>query len=258
MSALNSSSPSPKISAGAQPNLSLIDGMACLQAVAGSETPYASRRLAEDLGLNVTRVSRLLKTLQFLGFVEQDRSRKYRPGPALHVLAAQSLFGSRLLSIALPYLERLSRHGHVVALGVLWREQVAYLYHQPPGIRPAEAIGRAGLFPARESAIGLALLAHFPREDADDTLRRELKATRERGYADFQPAPDQRRIGVSLGDPHPLAALALSGAIADSALPNLLDEMQSAATDISAILAGKPLTPSLQPALQNVKDERAA
>src|SRR5687768_12021147 len=79
---------------GSQANQSIIDGISVLQALATSEEPVGSRELARRLGLENTRVNRLLKTLAAIGMAEQNVVRKYSPGPGMHVLAAQSLYAS--------------------------------------------------------------------------------------------------------------------------------------------------------------------
>jgi len=79
------------------------------------------RELARELGLEPTRVNRLLRTLAHLGLAQQDDRRKYRRGPGIHVLAAQAKFRSGLLRRAMPVLESLRRFEFTVALGVLWR-----------------------------------------------------------------------------------------------------------------------------------------
>ena len=81
----------------AQPNQSLIDGIATLQALAMSPEPIGSRELARQLGIDSTKVNRLLKTLAYLGIARQTANRKYTAGPGMHVLAAQSLFASGLI-----------------------------------------------------------------------------------------------------------------------------------------------------------------
>lgn len=157
----------------AQPNQSLMDGLTCLQALAGYGVPIGVRELARQHGLEPTRVQRLLKTLAHLGLAEQTADRKYRPGPGIHVLAAQSLFGSGLLRRAIGPLESLAGFGLIVALGVRWRDQVAYLYHAPPGTRSVDAVGRTGLFPATRSAIGLVLLSQLTNCQVEEIYRRE-------------------------------------------------------------------------------------
>lgn len=225
----------------AQPNQSLIDGLAVLQAVVGRATPIGSRELARELEIEPTRINRLLKTLAHLGLTEQDEERKYRPGPGIHVLAAQSLFGSGLIRRAIPHLEALHRHGLVVAMGVLWREQVSYLYHAQPGMNAGEALGRAGLFPATRSGIGVALLARsadlrrFSRE-----LQGELKLVREQGYAYVRTgdrtAPEREAVyslGVALPGPS-ATAIALSGHIASKQIESLVASLRGAADAIVA------------------------
>jgi DNA-binding IclR family transcriptional regulator len=223
----------------AQPNQSLIDGLAVLQAVAGRETAAGGRELGRELGLEATRVNRLLKTLAALGLARQDAQRKYRPGPGIHVLAAQALFGSGLLRRASPHLEALHRHGLVVAMGVLWRDRVSYLYHASPGMSAGEALGRAGLFPAARSGIGVALLARGGVA-ADDTgstreLRGMVREARLRGYALVPTNADGRTysLGVALADDSG-AAIALSGRIDRRRLKGLVVSLQQAADRIAA------------------------
>jgi hypothetical protein len=135
----------PKLNA--QPNKSLIDGIATLQALATSPDPVGSRELARRLNIDSVKVNRLLKTLAYLGIARQTADRKYTAGPGMHVLAAQSLFASGLIRNALPVLEGLRRFGHTVALGVLWQDNVSYLFHAPPGIEASRGLGRIGLLP---------------------------------------------------------------------------------------------------------------
>lgn len=144
-----------------QPSQSLIDGITTLQALASSLEPIGCRELARMLELDVTRVNRLLRTLAFLGIARQTANREYTAGPGMHVLAAQSLFASGLVRRALPGLEALRRFGHTVAMGVLWRDSVSYMFHAPPGIKASGGLGRIGLLPATTSSIGMALLAEF-------------------------------------------------------------------------------------------------
>ena len=54
-----------------QPNKSLIDGLACLQALAMQPEPVACRALARELDLNVMRANRLLRTLADVGLAHQ-------------------------------------------------------------------------------------------------------------------------------------------------------------------------------------------
>nr|WP_275261611.1 IclR family transcriptional regulator [Jiangella aurantiaca] len=219
-----------------------MDGLACLQALATSERPVGTRELARRLGLEPTRVNRLLRTLASMGLAEQDEHRKYRPGPGIHVLAAQSLHGSGLIDLSLRHLRGLHDFGHSVALGVLWRDQVSYLYHVGPD-EPAAHMLQGLPFPATASGIGIALLAHETEEhvrelyaptepshfllsseppelDGDHGLLALLKRTREQGYALVDTEPGRRTIAVAVGD-QPYAAVGVSGAFGDDVVPAL-------------------------------------
>ena len=125
----------------AQPNQSLAHGLSCLQMVVSAGEPIGSRELARALGLEHTRVSRLLGTLAMLGLTEKTADSKYQPGPAIHVLAAQSIQGSRLLTASLPQLKLLQHTGMDVALGVVWRKHVCYLFYGRSGLALEEGMG---------------------------------------------------------------------------------------------------------------------
>jgi DNA-binding IclR family transcriptional regulator len=231
----------------AQPNQSLINGITCLQTVVAAERPVGSREVARLLGEEHTRVSRLLSTLADIGMLEQTPQRKYQPGPALHVLAAQGLRGSMLLSCALPHLKSLMGQGMTVALGVLWQRQICFLFHSKPGQPLEESIGRHQLHPAQASSPGLALLAHAmkrakrkpPRAliEAEPVhpvrnLEAALASVHELGYARLRFAERGiLSIGLPLGTP-PFAALGLSGAWETSETPRVVELIRETATKI--------------------------
>jgi DNA-binding IclR family transcriptional regulator len=228
----------------AQPNQSLLDGLACLQTLTMHQEPIGSREMARVLGLDPTRVNRLLKTLAAVGLAEQDENRKYRPGPGIHALAAQSLFGSGLIRRALGPLESLHRFGFIVALGVLWRDQMCYLYHAEADFPVARGLGRTGLYPAVASGLGMALLAHQPEAevrqlyakrteppslDGEGGILEQLDQIRTQGFALIRSNDkrDHRTLGVPLGTP-PYAAIGLSGHIHQRDVPQLVAALREA------------------------------
>lgn len=243
----------------AQPNRSLIDGLACLQALASSQKAIGSREMARGLGLEVTRVNRLLKTLAFLGLAEQDERRAYRPGPAIHVLAAQSLLGSALLGRAMGPLEELHSYGQLVALGVLWRTQTCYLYHAVPSEAGVRGLGHERLYPAVSSGIGMVLLAQrsddevreiftradasFPegsgidgdhRLDGDGGIIPRLHEIRDQGWSlvDIPDTPSYRTLAIALqGSSH--AAIGFSGDFDHAEIDGLLAALHRAAAEIT-------------------------
>lgn len=232
----------------AQPNHSLIDGIRTLQALAVAPEPIGCRALARQLGLDTSKVNRLLRTLAYLGIASQTANRKYTPGPGMHVLAAQSLFASGLIRRGLPALERLRRFGHTVAMAVLWNDTVSYLYHAPPGVDSAQAVARIGVLPACTSGIGMALLARLPDEeltriytDRDipgypgglPALLERLEEVRQDGFIRFRGSTgeDRHTIAIAVGNPA-YAGIGLSGWLPEAATPNLLAALKAAADQI--------------------------
>jgi DNA-binding IclR family transcriptional regulator len=236
----------PKLNA--QPNKSLIDGITTLQALATSPYPVGCRELARRLDIDPVKVNRLLKTLAYLGIARQTADRKYTAGPGMHVLAAQSLFASGLIRHALPVLENLRRFGHTVALGVLWQDNVSYLFHAPPGIEASRGLGRIGLLPATTSGIGIVLLSEYEDDDVRalytdrelpmfpegiEQLLAKLAEVRQLGYARVHVADarDHHVVAVSTGDPAH-AGVAMSGWIPEAATTELVAALRAAATEI--------------------------
>ena len=236
----------PKLNS--QPNQSLIDGIATLQALATSSEPTGCRELARRLNIDATKVNRLLKTLAYLGIARQTADRKYAPGPGMHVLAAQSLFASGLIRRALPVLEALRRFGHTVALGVLWERNVSYLFHAPPGIEASRGLGRIGLLPATTSGIGIVLLSEHEDEEVRELyegsdipqfpagigqLLAKLDEVRRLGYARVHVADDRDHHVVAVSTGHPAhAGVAVSGWIPEAATALIVEALQAAAAEI--------------------------
>jgi DNA-binding IclR family transcriptional regulator len=224
----------------AQPNQSLADGVALLQVLCSRGDGIGSRELARVMGWEPTRANRLLGTLRDLGLAEQDAERRYRPGPGVHLLAAQCINGSGLLAAALPVLREL-RGSFGVALGVLWQGHVCYLLHAARGRPIEEGLRRTAPLPADRSSIGMVLEAHAPGPWR--TPAAEIAAIRQRGYA------VQRNDGATTGS----VAVAIAGAVPDAppvaAIAGMVDyaltppeavaaALQPAAAAIAAALPG--------------------
>ena len=235
----------PKLNA--QPNQSLIDGIATLQALAVSPEPIGTRELARQLGFDPTRVNRLLKTLAYLGIARQTSNRKYTAGPGMHVLAAQSLFASHFIRDAIPALEGLQRFGLTVAMGVLWRDSVSYLVHAPAGMPIAQGLGRIGLLPASSSGIGMALLAEhddeyvrelyagreIPSFDTIDDLLAVLRGIREQDFARIRVGSDDERHTVAIAVSRPAYfAIGMSGWIPEQNTPQIVDALRTVGASI--------------------------
>ncbi len=224
----------------AQPNQSLIDGLACMQALATAPNPIGCRDLARRLELNHMRANRLLKTLAEIGLAQQDEKKRYFIGPGIHALAAQAMFGSGILNQALPLIKELNHQGMTVAIGVLWREHVTYLFHGKVGADIEDGIGRMGLMPFHRSSIGMLLLAEQDDETikqlhnnvACDLNKKELlaavKKVRLQNYATINGETNEAHISlaVPIGTPT-VAGLALSGISPNDDIQPYVDELQS-------------------------------
>lgn len=217
-----------------QPNQGVLDGLVCLQALALAGEPVGCRELARRLGLHPVRVNRLLMSLAAGGFARQDARRRYLPGPAFQVLAAAAVGRSSLLRQALPHLTSLAHDtGAVVALGVLWRDQVCYLWHGGSQVG-AEALGAGNLHDADSSSIGQVLLACGGRP--------ELAAIAAQGHACLRHGTGDRphlSVAVAVGDP-PHAGLACTNLPPDTDLPTLVARLRAAAGAIATAFTQEP------------------
>lgn len=186
-----------------QPNQSLIDGIRCLQYLVSSDRAIGCRELARLMDINPTRVNRLLMTMAAIGLTTQDEQRRYLPGPGIHALAAQAIRGSTLFSKALPLLEVYAPKDIVVAMGVLWEDQVIYIFHSRPGSHISQALAGFHMMSASQSVIGLALLA---AED-DEALSQRFSAEE---MASIAPYLQQQRQQGHVVWPHDDGELSIS------------------------------------------------
>lgn len=220
----------------AQPNQSLRDGIILLGLLCSSGR-LGTTEAAQRLGWEVTRVNRLLGTLRNLGLAEQNASRKYIPGPGIHLLAAQCLQGSGLLAAALPTLAAADRAGFGIALGVLWRGSVCYLLHAEPGEPLDSGLREFKPYPADQSGIGIILEAFTDQEEPRNPPAVLAKA-RGQGFAvAIQPDGVRGTIAVAVpggaGRP-PLAGLAWFGDLSGGDHAALADRLHAQAALISA------------------------
>jgi DNA-binding IclR family transcriptional regulator len=158
--------------------------------------------LAGELELSKSTVHGILRTLQHVGYVEQDeRSGRYRLGAALLHMGSSYLDGNELRARALNWADALaSRSDESVRIGTLHDGRVLVVHHvfRPDDSRQALDVG--ALLPAHACALGKVLLAHdrfaadelsaaglesFTRATITDPhrLRRELTAVVADGWA---------------------------------------------------------------------------
>lgn len=158
--------------------------------------------LAGELELSKSTVHGILRTLQHVGFVEQDPGTgKYRLGATLLHMGSSYLDGNELRNRALNWADALaSRSDESVRIGTLHDGRVLVVHHvfRPDDTRQALEVGM--LMPAHATALGKVLLAsrdylydevvgaglaRFTAATMTDAaaLRAELRDVRERGWA---------------------------------------------------------------------------
>ena len=209
---------------------------AILRLLSGRNRRLGVAQLAGELGLPKATVHGILRTLQHVGFVEQDaESGKYQLGAALLHMGSSYLDGNELRTRALNWSDSLAaRSNESVRIGTLHEGRVLVVHHvfRPDDSRQALEVG--ALVPAHATALGKMLLAHHQYVAAElvtagleryteatitdaDALTHELEEIRHRGWAaDLEElvdgevslaAPINDRRGVTVG------AIGISGPV---------------------------------------------
>ncbi len=227
--------------------------------------------LAEALGTSRSSAHRYMITLVVLGFLEQDRSRKYRLALRARDLGTKALDATGLREISHPYLVALrDDFGHAVSLGVLDGVEVVCVDHAS-GLCPVrQGVGGLGLrpgsrLPAYCTALGKILLAYLPGDVrrariTEMTLvkRSANTITRKRGLtevlseiadtgglavSDEELAPGVYSIAAPIRDQHGIVIAAIdvtASAPSTRSLGHLLDaadsRLESVAEHVSAVL----------------------
>jgi DNA-binding IclR family transcriptional regulator len=240
---------------------------AILRLLSGRSRRLGVVEMAGQLGLPKGTVHGILRTLQSVGFVEQDHdSGKYQLGAALLHIGSSYLDANELRTRALNWSDSLAtQSGESVRIGTLHDRQVLIVHHvfRPDDSRQALDVG--SLVPVHATALGKALLAHhryllvdleeplasFTQSTVTERARLEveLDEIRARGWAgeigELYPgvasiaAPIEDRRGVIAG------AISVSGPIerlCEDSLPraNLVGYVMETARIISRELGAIP------------------
>jgi DNA-binding IclR family transcriptional regulator len=135
---------------------------AILRLLSGRTRRLGVVELAGQLGLPKGTVHGILRTLQSVGFVEQDsESGKYQLGAALLHIGSSYLDANELRTRALNWADALAtQSGESVRIGTLHEKQVLIVHHvfRPDDSRQALEVG--SLVPVHATALGKSLLAH--------------------------------------------------------------------------------------------------
>jgi DNA-binding IclR family transcriptional regulator len=225
-------------------------------------------RLAEQSGLSLTTVHRLLGTLMAHGLVEQDpETSHYRLGLRFVEIAMDILARQSVRSVSYPTLARLGEEcKEVVHLGIMSEYEVVYVekIDSYQTLRMYSQIGRRS--PMHCTGLGKAILAFLPPRQFREFLKRkgcrwytehtftdpkalaaELAAIRERGYAldDEEHEPGIRCVAAPVfgfrGDV--VAAVSVAGPtlrLDEERIAALIPRVTEAAATISARLGYRP------------------
>lgn len=230
-----------------QPNRSVLEGIEVLLEVARRREPARVRALARELGMTPTRMQRYLGTLAHAGLLRQLPDRGYTGGPGMHALSAISLSASGLADKAREILPPLKDCEGLIALGVLWRRMVSYLYFEGPWSgKASDGLKRVEDYPAERSVIGQVLLAALDDAEIEErwpesreTWKPRIQETRQRGYAMEQRPRGEIAMAVAVGEPA-FAGLAFQGKAGGGERERILIRLRETA----AQLAKAPTSPS--------------
>ncbi|MBB4775834.1 IclR family transcriptional regulator [Actinomadura livida] len=135
---------------------------AILRLLAAGSGRLGAGEVARSLGLARGTAHGLLRTLERVGFVEQDGgSGKYRLGAALLHLGAGYLDVNELRSRAINWADALaSRSGEAVRIGTFLDGKVLVVHHVFRPDDTPQAMDVGSLLPLHATALGKALIAH--------------------------------------------------------------------------------------------------
>ena len=229
--------------------------------------PRALAELAAELRLPRGTVYGILRTLQTVGFVEQESdSRKYQLGPALLHIGSSYLNGSELRRRALGAAYTLATQaGEGVRIGTLHENFVLVVHHVPGCDERLMVLDVGGLMPLHATALGKALLANRGEFAVDidatalasctaatitdpDRLRAELSRISKRGWAsevgEFVPGVASIAVPIEARGGAVVGAIAISGPTericeGDSPRSALVGYVMESARTISRQLGGR-------------------
>jgi DNA-binding IclR family transcriptional regulator len=157
------------------PYLSIQKAFSIIELLA-SHSPLGVTEIAQQLELEKSSVSRLLKNLRALGYAMQNADRgQYQLSPRILALAQRYLEGDRLVKEAKPILRDLAAAVHASAhLGILVEKDLIIVAKEPsPGrIQVTTRVG--GRMTLHASALGKIILAGQPGDTYQSLLTHPL------------------------------------------------------------------------------------
>jgi IclR family pca regulon transcriptional regulator len=210
---------------------SLARGLKIIEAFGKSSNPLTLSEIARTIGTNKTTATRFCHTLMQLGYIKRDPQRRYHLTPRVLSLGYASIRSAGWIKVAQHYIEELSKEiNETINLSMLDGSEIIYLVRaKTEKILPYDLMIGSKL-PIYCTSMGKVLLAFGQEKKTQDLiahlelnalthhtitrkndLLREIKQTRERGYAfsDEEFSLGLRSVAVPLfGDkPYALAAI---------------------------------------------------
>jgi IclR family acetate operon transcriptional repressor len=230
-----------------------------LEVLADAGGALGVSQLAQESGLPLPTIHRLVRTLVDLGYLRQDASRRYVLGPRLIRIGEAS---AHLLGVwARPHLARLvDQLGESANLAMLDGDEIVYVaqVQSRQSMRMFTEVGRRVL--PHCTAVGKAIMAEMPADAVREILRRtgmpqhtgstitdpdvfarELAAAAERGYAvdEGEQETGVRCVAVAVPDAPARLAISVSGPegrMTDTLVERAVPLLQEAGSGLSADL----------------------
>jgi len=205
------------------PLKALDKSLAILEILSQENSPLSIAELSERLGIYPSTIHRILDTLRYWGYVEQDsHTQRYQLGLKVLELGMTKLQGMELIKEATSYLKELQNQSNeTVHLAILEEGEVLYIDKEESSqsIRMVSRVGRR--VPAHCTALGKVLLAYLDEEEQEKVLnekglspftentitnkkklREELSKVREQGFAEDrgEHQKDVRCLAVPIKD----------------------------------------------------------
>lgn len=144
-----------------------------LEILSQENSPLSIAELSERLAMYPSTVHRILDTLRYWGYAEQDSdTQKYQLGLKVLELGMAKLRGMELVKEAVPYLKELrDQSNETVHLAILDEGEVLYLAKEESsqGIRMVSKVGKR--VPVHCTALGKALLAYLEEKETEKILK---------------------------------------------------------------------------------------
>ena len=224
--------------------------------------------LSQKLGLHKNNVFRILATLEYRGYIEQNpKTECYRLGPKVFELSLIFKYQMGLIKHARPVMKKLKdKFNETVYLGVLRNIYAVYIdnIETTHTVRVVSRVGSQ--IPAYATAIGKVQLANLPKDELETILKEErikpytpnticdkeellkhLEEVAKQGYAidneEFQ--EDVKCVGAPIKDytKYVVAGLSITAPsfrMTEDRIPHLIEAVKEAALEISKSLGFVP------------------